>query len=277
MSQKILFTKMQGAGNDFVVIDALQEPFALKKEQIRRLCDRHFGVGADQLLVIAPSTSKVADIKMLIFNADGDEVEMCGNGIRCVADYAYRNFIVSKKEMTVETLAGVMKPVIADKGVCVDMGEPILDAKKIPTRFKGEGVHHRLDVDVASFDVITVSMGNPHCVIFERKGEVLDLPKWGPLIERHSKFPNRTNVEFVQVESPGKIICRVWERGSGQTLACGTGACASVVAGVLAGKTSRKVQVQLLGGSLDVEWDEKTNHVFMTGPSVEVFRGEIEI
>lgn len=266
---------MHGAGNDFVVMDALKESFALSKEQVRYLCDRHFGIGADQLLVIAPSEK--ADIKMLIFNADGDEVEMCGNGIRCVADYAHRYFIVPNKEMTVETLAGVLKPVIVDGGVRVDMGEPILDGQKIPTGFEGQVINQSLEVEYESFEVTAVSMGNPHCVIFEKKGEQLDLKKWGPLIENHEKFPNRTNVEFIQVESKDKIVCRVWERGSGQTLACGTGACASVVAGVLTGNTNRNVEVQLLGGTLQIEWDEASNHIFMTGPSKEVFRGEVEI
>ncbi len=275
MSEKILFAKMHGAGNDFVVMDALKEPFGLNKDQIQKLCDRNFGIGADQLLVIAPS--EVADIKMLIFNADGDEVEMCGNGIRCIADFAYRYFIVKSKEMTVETLGGIMKPVITGNGIRVDMGEPILEGKKIPTGFDGQVVNQPLEVEYEKFDVTAVSMGNPHCVIFEKNGSVTDLHKWGPLIENHEKFPNRTNVEFIQVQSPEKIKCLVWERGSGQTLACGTGACASVVAGVLTGNTGRNVEVELLGGTLQIEWDEASNHVFMTGPSVEVFRGEVEI
>lgn len=270
-----MFTKMHGAGNDFIVMDAYKEAFNLTKEQIKKLCDRHFGIGADQLLVIAPSDK--ADIKMLIFNADGDEVEMCGNGIRCVADFAHRYFIVKSKEMTIETLAGIMKPVITEQGIRVDMGEPELDGKKIPTRFQGKVVNQLLEVEYENFEITAVSMGNPHCVIFEKNGSTYDLNKWGPLIEHHEKFPNRTNVEFIQVESPERITCRVWERGSGKTLACGTGACASVVAGVLTRHTGRKVTVQLLGGELEIEWDEKTNHVFMTGPSEEVFRGEVEI
>lgn len=272
---KITFTKMQGLGNDFIVIDALKKRFDSSAQTVRRLCDRHFGVGADQLLVIEPS--KKADFRMRVFNADGDEVEMCGNGIRCVADYLVRGKKASSDEMAIETLGGILKPKVLKSGVRVDMGEPVLEASLIPTTRTGQIVNEPIPIDGKTLEVTCVSMGNPHCVIFEEKKGEWDLQHWGPRLERHPLFPKKTNVEFAWVRSRKELEVRVWERGAGITLACGTGACATAVAGVLNHLTDRRVKVHLLGGALEIEWDSKSNHVFMTGPSDEVFQGEIEL
>lgn len=266
---------MHGLGNDFIVVDARKKQFRASPKMIQKLCDRNFGIGADQLLVVAPS--KKADAKMRIFNADGSEVEMCGNGIRCVADYLHRRGGIRSPQMEIETAAGILKPQVLRGAVRVDMGEPILDATKIPTARTGQIISEPLTVANTTFDITCVSMGNPHCVIFEESKGEYDLAHWGPILERHPLFPKRTNVEFVWVKSPSEIEARVWERGAGMTLACGSGACASVVAGGLNGITNRNVTVHLKGGTLEIEWDKKTNHVFMTGPSVEVFDGEMEL
>ena len=275
MPKKLSFVKMQGLGNDFIVVNALKQPFAASPTQITQWCDRHFGVGADQVLVIQPS--KKADFKMAIYNADGGEVEMCGNGIRCVADYLVRHGMTKKRKFGIETAAGVMHPQVLQKGVWVDMGEPVLEAEKIPTTRSGHILREPLQISGNTFEVTCVSLGNPHCVIFEEQERQYDVAHWGPQLERHAWFPKRTNVEFVWVVSPKEINVRVWERGAGLTLACGTGACASVVAAVLNKRTQRQVKVNLLGGSLHVEWDKKSNHVWMRGPAQEVFQGEIEI
>ncbi|GAB6165366.1 diaminopimelate epimerase [Thermostilla marina] len=275
------FTKMQGAGNDYVYVDCFTETLPSPPADLAPvISDRHFGVGGDGLILIEPS--ETADARMRIFNADGSEAEMCGNGVRCVAKYVYDHGIARKNPLHIETGRGVLTLHLELENdrvarVRVDMGEPILEASQIPTTLPGSPVvdaELRLDDASASrYRVTCVSMGNPHCVIFVDKltDELVHIV--GPQIERHAAFPQRINTEFVEIVSPGEVNMRVWERGSGETLACGTGASAVGVAGVLTGKTNRRVTVHLLGGDLEIEWAEN-NHVFMTGPAVEVFTGE---
>lgn len=271
MSKTIKFTKMQGTGNDFVVIDDRQselEGVSLDKLAMK-VCDRHFGVGADGLIIVMPS--KKADFRMRIFNPDGSEAEMCGNGIRCFAKFVYDSSKDKKDVFSVETLAGIMVPAVIVKGGLavgaeVDMGEP--RPGDIDQEFKVSG---------QSYKITTVSMGNPHCVIFVDNIDNIDISGIGPKIENDKKFPNRTNVEFVQVQSDKEISLKVWERGAGITLACGTGACASVVAAVLNKRTGRRVLVHLPGGDLDIEWELEDSHVAMRGPAEKVFEGELEL
>ncbi len=272
---KLPFKKMQGLGNDFVVVDCLGENCPDLEAVVKKLCDRRFGIGCDQLLVIRPSEQ--ADFKMEIFNADGGQAEMCGNGIRCVANYLVRQGATTKNEITIETLAGIMRPRLIGNMVEVDMGEPILDGKKIPTTLEGKIINHPLLLDREELKITCVSMGNPHCVIFVNDLKNTGVSHLGPLIENLPLFPNRTNVEFVQVLSPTHLQMRVWERGAGETLACGTGACGALVAAVLTGKGQRNASLELKGGELQIRWSEKNNHVYMTGPGEEVFSGEIEI
>lgn len=273
------FTKMQGAGNDYVYVDQFAEILpANLPELARRMSDRHFGVGGDGLILIGPSD--VADARMTMFNADGSEAQMCGNGIRCCAKYIYEHEICRKPTLTIETGAGVLSLdlVIQQQTVQqvrVDMGQPILDGPRIPTKWTDSPVLNRpLTVDGQTLDVTCLSMGNPHCVTFvDELNDDLVL-RIGPKIEVHEMFPDRVNVEFVQVASANEVIQRTWERGSGETLACGTGASAVCVAGVLTGRTERELRVRLLGGDLTMEWSEANNHVFMTGPAEQVFSGE---
>ncbi|MFP6667505.1 MAG: diaminopimelate epimerase [Pirellulales bacterium] len=278
------FTKMHGAGNDYIYVDCFVETVPDNLPEVaRRVSDRHFGVGGDGLVLIRPSAE--VDLWMQMFNADGSEAEMCGNAIRCVAKYAYEHGHVRKSALDVQTGNGVLKLELEMDGdtVCrvrVDMGEPILEAVKIPTTLPGDPVVDcRLPVEgtqmVAgrTLSVTCVSMGNPHCITFvdETTDElVLGL---GPQVERHPDFPHRVNVEFVEVISPTEVRQRTWERGSGETLACGTGASAVCVAGVLSGRTERKIVNHLRGGDLELEWG-KDNHVYMTGPAEEVFSGQ---
>ncbi|AFM42581.1 diaminopimelate epimerase [Desulfosporosinus acidiphilus SJ4] len=274
------FVKMHGLGNDFVFLDH----FSLTPEKpvdypklAQKLCHRQFGIGGDGLIVILPS--KVADARMRIINSDGSEPEMCGNGIRCFARYVYDRGIVSQNPMRVETLAGVLTLVLDIKesevqGVRVDMGEPILKADLIPVLSEVEPVVEQpLEVLGQTFHYTAVSMGNPHCVIFVNDYSALDFERFGPAIEKHPLFPRKTNVEFIRVDSPKEMTMKVWERGAGPTLACGTGACASAVAAVLNKKTERTVTVHLPGGDLLIEWGAD-NHVYMTGPAAYVFKGE---
>lgn len=270
----VKFTKMHGIGNDFVVIDSRSIDLKNAEETARRLCDRRFGIGADQLLLLC--NSKAADFRMAIYNADGGEVEMCGNGIRCFTRYLVTHGLTEKTEITVETLAGIIRPRIRGELVEVDMGEPVLEGRDIPVNLDGRVVSSPLKVGDRSFDITCVSMGNPHCVIFVDDVDSFPVSTFGPAIENHDLFPNRINVEFVQPVNDREIKMRVWERGSGETLACGTGACASAVASVLNGRTRRRVTVHLSGGDLDILWSED-GIVYMTGPAEEVFEGVIEI
>ncbi len=273
------FVKMHGLGNDFVFLDHFSvSPATDYPALARRLCDRHFGIGADGLIAILPS--EAADARMRIFNADGSEPEMCGNGIRCAARFLYDKRYVTSNPLTIETLAGILslRLDLGDgivKGVRVDMGAPILKAGLIPVLAQREPlINVPLNVEGKVWHYTAVSMGNPHCVIFVKDFEDLDFEHVGPAIEKHADFPRRTNVEFIRVDSENEITMKVWERGAGPTLACGTGACAAAVAAVLNHKTGRSVTVHLPGGDLLIEW-AADNHVYMTGPASYVFRGEL--
>jgi len=276
------FTKMHGAGNDYVYVNCFEEPVENPEQVAVRVSNRNFGIGSDGLILILPSER--ADVRMRMFNADGSESEMCGNGIRCVAKYAYDHGLVTKKEITAETGAGILSLQLftdssnrVDK-VRVNMGVPRLTRAEIPMQGNGSDrvVAEPLNIMHTSFNITCVSMGNPHCVIFVDDVERLQLEKYGPLIENHDIFPRRTNVEFVRIISPGEVRQRTWERGAGETLACGTGASAVCVAGVLNGLTEKKILNHLSGGDLELEWAEDGN-VYMTGPAVEVYSGEIDI
>jgi diaminopimelate epimerase len=281
---KIRFIKMHGAGNDYVYVDCFAQPVPENlAETARRISDRHFGVGGDGLVLIRPS--ETADARMQMFNADGSEAEMCGNAIRCVAKYVYEHDHVRKSALDIETGNGILNLQLElDNGtvdrVRVDMGEPILEAARIPTTLTGDPIVDReLNVEgtgmVAgrTLTVTCVSMGNPHCVTFVDKATDELVLGLGPRIEHHAAFPKRVNAEFVEIVSPTEVRQRTWERGSGETLACGTGASAVCVAGVLSGRTERRIVNHLLGGDLELEWGEN-NHVYMTGPAEEVFSGE---
>jgi diaminopimelate epimerase len=276
------FTKMHGAGNDYVYVNCFEEEVMSPEQVAIKVSNRNFGVGSDGLILILPS--KRADVRMRMFNADGSESEMCGNGIRCVAKYAYDHGLVNRKEIAAETGAGVLtlRLYTDDRDrverVRVNMGPPRLSRAEIPMAGNGgeRVVSEPLNILHTTFNITCVSMGNPHCVIFVDEVEKLQLEKYGPLIENHVMFPRRTNVEFVQVISPGEVRQRTWERGAGETLACGTGASAVCVAGVLNKLTGNKILNHLSGGDLELEWAEDGN-VYMTGPAVEVFSGEIEI
>lgn len=277
MSQ-LRFTKMHGAGNDYVYVNCFEEQLPAPPEKLAPLVsDRHFGIGGDGLILITPS--EVADARMRMFNADGSEAEMCGNGLRCVAKYVYDHGIAKKDQLALETGAGVLSVQLETDGdlakrVTVNMGEPILDAAKIPTTFaESPVVNQRLEAGGREFEVTCVSMGNPHCVIFVDKADDDLVLKIGPQIEKAAQFPARVNVEFIEIISPTEVRQRTWERGSGETLACGTGASAVCVAGVLTGKLERKILNHLLGGDLELHWNEADNHVYMTGPAEEVFSG----
>ena len=277
------FTKMHGLGNDYIFVNGLSErlPRVSLPRLARALSDRHFGIGADGLILVLPSRS--AQFRMQVFNADGSEAEMCGNGIRMFARYVYEHGLTRDRELAVETLAGVIRPRLMVRGgrvasVRVDMGEPRLERSEIPMRGKpGRVIGEALRVDGERYEVTAVSMGNPHCVIFVKEVAEFPVARVGPAIERHRAFPRRTNVEFVQVLGRSALRMRVWERGAGETLACGTGACATLVAAVLNGKADRKATVHLPGGDLKIEWRESDNHVYMTGPAEEVFCGEITV
>ena len=286
------FTKMHGIGNDYIYVDCItnpppRDPVALSKA----ISDRHFGVGSDGLILICPSER--ADARMRMFNADGSEAEMCGNGIRCVAKYVHDHGLSNNNPLKIETGRGVLTlelRIAAGKveEVTVDMGEPILEAEKIPTTLSGPRVIDRPIkwdakwAEVMRFceedpgidqELTCVSMGNPHVVLYCREVSKVPLEQLGPLLEKAPIFPKRANVHFVQLHSPEKVTMRTWERGSGITLACGTGACAVCVAGVLTGRTARAIRAHLPGGDLTLEWSEKDNHVYMTGPATEVFEG----
>jgi len=273
----IPFTKMHGIGNDFIVVDCRTNPLSDPKAFAIRYCDRRFGIGADQLLLLYPST--ISDFKMLIFNADGSEVEMCGNGIRCFAKYIWDRKISDKAVLDVETLAGIIRPERAGDMVKVDMGEPILEPVRIPVNLPGEEpvIDHPVEAGGRTFKATFVSMGNPHAVIFlDENVTTFPVDTYGPAIENHPLFPKRINVEFVNHVSDTELVMRVWERGSGITLACGTGATATGIAAMVKNLTKKRVTVHLLGGDLVIEWADN-GRAYMTGPADEVFEGVVAI
>ena len=279
------FSKMEGLGNDFVVFGdrdmKVGNSYSYNDLSVK-LCDRHFGVGADGLIVVLNSSTH--DIKYRIFNPDGSEPQMCGNGMRCFAKFVYENKIVSKEEFTVETLAGTIIPKvnIDSKGmvetVRVDMGEPIIEAKRVPFISKNEkAISEEIEVGGEKLNVTAVSMGNPHAVFFVEKVTDYLVRTIGSQVEVFERFPEKTNVEFIEVLSKNEMNMRVWERGAGETLACGTGACATLVAAVLNGKTENKALIHLMGGDLTIEWNRETNHIFKTGPAKLVFNGVLTL
>jgi diaminopimelate epimerase len=273
------FTKMHGAGNDYIYVDCFRQPIPTDPAALARaVSDRHFGVGADGLILICPADG--ADAEMRMFNADGSYSEMCGNGIRCVAKFVHDHDIAVRDQLKI-TSAG--KPFLLDlelragkvERVRVDMGEPILTSREIPTALPGDPpIDVPLEIAGRTLAVTCVSMGNPHCVTYVDSVTDELVLGVGPQIEIDSRFPKRTNVEFIEVLNRETVRQRTWERGSGETLACGTGACAVCVAGVLTGRTERRITSKLRGGDLQLQWDEATNHVFMTGPAVEIFTGD---
>jgi len=273
------FTKMQGAGNDYIYVDCFAQPVPENLPELARaVSDRHFGIGADGLILICPTDT--ADAEMRMFNADGSASEMCGNGIRCVAKYVYDRGIHRNENLhiasggTVYQLQLHIEQGLVDQ-VRVDMGEPILQAERIPTTLTGEPVADvSLTLPGRNLSVSCVSMGNPHCITFVEQATDEIVFGLGPLIENDAHFPNRVNAEFVEIISRTEVRQRTWERGSGETLACGTGASAVCVAGVITGRTDRQITIHLLGGDLQLEWNETDNHVYMTGPAAEVFSGE---
>lgn len=276
------FTKMHGTGNDYIYVNGFEEKLENPSEAAVKLSDRRFGIGSDGLILILPSD--VADCRMEMFNADGSIGKMCGNGIRCVAKYVYDRGLVKKDVLRVETRSGVktLQLRVEDGKVAsvrVNMGQPELDPEKIPVLFSKDRM---VDEEVYTpsgnvWRVTCVSMGNPHAVIFVDDVEGVNLPAIGPEMEKHAMFPERANIEFAQVTGPHEVQMRVWERGSGETLACGTGACACAVASVLTGKTDRDVTVHLRGGDLHIFWDPDTDDVYMEGPAAFIFDGTVEI
>ncbi|CCK79054.1 diaminopimelate epimerase [Desulfobacula toluolica] len=280
---EIEFIKMQGLGNDFILLDNrkgdIRHPYP---DLSKKLCSRHFGIGADGMILILKSVAQ--DIKFRIYNSDGSQAQMCGNGMRCFAKILYENKILPQKKMRVDTKAGTVIPeVITDEAgrvssVRVDMGEPVLFCRDIPFKSPNEiAVEEFLTVGDKECGIIPVSMGNPHAVMFVDDLERVDVKKIGRSIETHERFPEKTNVEFVEVVNDKELKMKVWERGAGMTLACGTGACAALVAANLTGRTSKSAVVHLDGGDLDIQWNKETNHVFKTGPATKVFEGRIRI
>lgn len=275
---KLRFTKMQGAGNDFVVLDATRAPITLTPDQVRRLCDRRFGIGADQLLLVEPARTAGTDFYYRIFNADGGEVQQCGNGARCFARYVHDNGLSSKLEIRVETVSGVISPRLEPDGtVTVNMGVPEFEPARIPFEASAKATIYSLDVAGTLREIGAVSMGNPHAVQVVIDVDAAPVAVEGPLIERHRRFPERVNAGFMEVVHRHEIRLRVYERGAGETLACGTGACAAVVSGIQRGLLDSPVQVHTRGGRLDIRWDGEGLPVLMTGAAVTVFEGEIAL
>ena len=276
------FTKMHGLGNDYVYMDAINQKIENRQEIAKFVSDRHFGIGSDGLILICPSN--VADFKMQMFNQDGSEAQMCGNGIRCVGKYVYDKGLTTKTTISIETLAGIKILKMQEENgkiklITVDMGEPILEPNKIPVKSNENPVKNLvLNAENIDFKFTCVSMGNPHAITFiEEDVNIFDVCKYGRKLEVNSVFPQKANIEFVNIIDEKNIKMRVWERGAGETLACGTGACAVTVAAVLNGYTKREVIVKLLGGDLKINWSKEDNHIYMTGPATTVFEGEIEI
>ena len=275
------FTKMEGCGNDYVYVNGFEEKIDNPNEVAIAVSDRHFGIGSDGLIIINPS--EVADFKMCMYNADGSEGKMCGNGIRCVAKYVYDFKLTDKDVITVETLSGIktLKLNVENgkvKTVRVNMGAPILECDKVPVKYDDEKMINKpVKGDGKAFNITCVSMGNPHAVTFINDTDNLEIEKIGPKFENNEIFPDKVNTEFIQIIDKKTVKMRVWERGSGETFACGTGACASVVASVLNRLTENKVTVKLLGGELEIEYNQDENTVYMTGPARVVFTGEYDI
>lgn len=275
------FSKMQGAGNDYVYVNCFEEEIDDISKAAVRVSDRHFGVGSDGLVLICPSDK--ADFQMIMYNSDGSQAEMCGNAIRCVGKYVYDRHLTNKNTVTIETLAGIkVLDLNVENGVVktvrVNMGKPVLYPHDIPVKSDKERfIEETLNVDGQSYTVTCVSMGNPHAVVFLDTLDGLEIEKIGPKFENHDIFPRRINTEFVEVIDKNRLKMRVWERGAGETLACGTGACAVMAASVLCGKVKDKAVIELLGGELVIEWAGEGSDVFMTGPAEFVFDGEIDI
>lgn len=275
----IKFTKMHGLGNDYVYIDAINQKIENESSLAKFVSNRHFGIGSDGLILICKS--EIADFKMRMFNSDGSEAEMCGNGIRCVGKFVYDKGLTNKTTVKIETLAGIKTLILNTKDgkvgtARVDMGEPILEAEKIPVISTEKPVKNlELEAENKKFKFTCVSMGNPHAITIVENTKEFDVEKYGKVLEIDKAFPKKANIEFAQIIDRQNINMRVWERGAGETLACGTGACATAVACNLNGLTDRKVNIELLGGTLNIEWNETDNHVYMTGPAVTVFDGEL--
>jgi len=275
---RLAFTKMEGAGNDFVVLDATREPFTLTADQLRSLADRHFGVGCDQVLVVERSTRPDVDFRYRIFNADGAEVEHCGNGARCFVRFVRERGLTTKREIRVEILTGIIVPRLEDDGeVSVDMGAPILDPARVPFTTERPGLVQTLEIDGRQLELAVLSMGNPHAVQVVADVDRAPVQTEGPRIERHPRFPKRVNAGYMQIVDRQRIRLRVWERGAGETLACGTGACAAVAAGVAQGLLDSPVRVEARGGALTVSWAGGDNPVWMKGPATTVFEGTMEL
>ncbi len=275
---QLKFTKMQGAGNDFVVIDAYSENVALNANQIKKIANRYFGVGCDQLLMVEKSTSANVDFKYRIFNADGGEVEQCGNGARCFARFVFEKNLTTKSDIKVETASGIIVLQLQNDGqVTVDMGAPIFEPARIPFEAASQQPQYALNLDTESVTISAVSMGNPHAVIVVDNVETANVATLGPQIESHIDFPQRVNAGFMQIVNTHEIYLRVYERGSGETLSCGTGACAAAVSGISIGHLQSPVLVNTRGGKLSIAWAGNSKPVMMTGPAEFVFEGQIEI
>jgi len=280
---KLKFIKMHGTGNDFIMINGFNYQINNFSKVAKKVCDRHFSIGGDGLIIILPPENKENDYRMKIFNSDGSEAEMCGNGIRCFAHFLKNEQLTNKLEFRIETLAGIISPKIINTNnnksqVKVNMGKPKFKAEEIPVNVDGNLNYlkeYSLEIEEHQFNINCVSMGNPHSIIFVEEIDKYSLEKWGPLLENHSIFPEKTNVEFIKIIKEDEILMKVWERGSGITLACGTGATASVVAGIKNGLLGNKVLVHLPGGDLIIEWFG--NNAYMTGPAETVFTGEVNI
>jgi diaminopimelate epimerase len=272
------FTKMHGAGNDFVVLDGVRQRIHLTPEQLRLLADRHFGVGCDQILLVETTEFPGADFRYRIFNADGGEVEQCGNGARCFVRYVHDHGLTHKREIVVETKGGLISPRLEEDGrVTVNMGAPIFEAARIPFNTHSDAIVQPLEVNGETVQITAISMGNPHAVQVVENVELAPVVAQGALIEHHPQFPKRVNAGFMQVQDRGHIRLRVFERGAGETLSCGTGACAAVVAGIKRGLLDDHVQVATKGGVLNITWAGDGAPVLMTGPAISVFTGEIDL
>ena len=275
------FTKMHGCGNDYVYVNCFEETVKNPEEAAKIVSDRHYGIGSDGLILICPSDK--ADFRMAMYNLDGSEGKMCGNGVRCIAKYVYDHHLTDKTRISLETLGGIKYLDLNIKNgkvetVVVDMGEPVLTPEDIPVAVSGDrAVNIPLEVDGKVWYMTCISMGNPHAVVFVDNTKDLDLEKIGPKFEKHPIFPEQVNTEFVHVIDRHTVDMRVWERGSGETLACGTGACATAMACILNHMTDDEVLIHLFGGDLLIRYDRETNHIFMTGPAAEVFSGEIDL